>query len=167
MKRLLALLLLAVAQPASAEVEKLGRPCESGICLYWWPRLPPVEGWHCDAGASERYGANALAPDGSTFMDAETVMYAKAIYRPRVPDVKSLENLMKNDKRDFAASVPGVSITDVDPIATTAHGSWERVSYGEEGDFYLIFTVSSRTESSYEKSLPAYEAMIHGYIEEP
>jgi hypothetical protein len=178
MKRLLLLLILAGTFPVNAEIEKFGRPCETGLCLYWRPKLAPVEGWHHEPGPSQQYGANALAPDGSTFMDAETVMYAKAFYKPRITETKSLEALIENDKRGFLANVPGVVIANTKPLSTgdgkklksvtffpTSQGNWERVSYGEEGEFYLLFTVSSRTKAGYEKALPAYEAMIRGYKE--
>lgn len=178
MKRLLLLLILVSTFPVSAEIEKLGRPCETGLCLYWWPKLAPVEGWHHEPEPSQHYGANALAPEGSTFMDAETVMYAKASYKPRVPETKSLDALIENDKKEFLANVPGVVIAAAKPLTTgdgkklksvtffpTAQGNWERVSYGEEGEFYLLFTISSRTKAGYERALPAYEEMIRGYKE--
>lgn len=178
MKRLLLLLIVAGAFPVSAEIEKLGRPCETGVCLYWRPTLAPVQGWHHEPGPSQQYGVNALAPDGSTFMDAETVMYAKASYKQRSPETKTLEALIENDKKEFVANVPGVAIADAQPLTTgdgqklksvtffpTAQGNWERVSYGEEGEFYLLFTISSRTKGGYERALPAYEAMIRGYKE--
>lgn len=178
MKRALLLLILSATLPVSAEIEKLGHACETGICLYWWPKLVPIDGWHHEPGPSQKYGANALAPDGSTFIDAETVMYAKATYKPRVPEIKSLEALIENDKKDFAANVPRVVIADAKSLITGdgkklnsvtffpgAQGNWERVSYGEEGEFYLLFTISSRTKDGYEKALPAYEAMIRGYKE--
>ena len=44
-------------------------------------------------------------------------------------------------------------------------GNWERVSYGEKGDFYLIFTVSSRTEQGYKVALSAYKQFVNGYKE--
>ena len=178
--KLLSLLtvILALSGVAIAEIEKHGHPCETGICLYWWPKLPALNGWHQDAQASERYGANALAPDGSTFKDAETVMYAKAPYKPRVPELKSIEDLIASDKKDFVENSPGLVVSETKPLTTgdgekfrsitffpSGQGNWEHVSYGEEGEFYLIFTISSRTKRGYEKALPAYEALIRNYKE--
>jgi len=174
----LALSLLALAAPAIGEIEKLGNPCETGICLYWWPKLPTVKGWHHEDGPSQQNATNILAPDGATFSDAETVMYAKASYKPRMPEIKTLAALIADDKKHFVENVPGVIVTEVKALRTgdgqklrsftffpPGQGNWERVSYGEEGDFYLIFAVSSRTKSGYDKAMPAYEAMISGYKE--
>ncbi len=111
-------------------------------------------------------------------MDAEAVMYAKASYKPRVPESKSVEAMIESDKKDFREQSPGVVISEVNALVTSdgqvlrsltfipsEQGNWERVSYGEEGDFYLIFTVSARNKAAYEKALPAYEALIHAYRE--
>jgi hypothetical protein len=86
--------------------------------------------------------------------------------------------LLSDDKERFLRDVPGVKISEAKKIKTadgkeltsftffpSGDGNWERVSYGEEGEFYLIFTVSSRTKKGYESSLPAYEAMLRGYKE--
>jgi len=179
MKRLFLLLpLLATTAATVAEIEKRGHPCETGVCLYWWPKLPVVNGWHQDPEASERYAANALTPNGSTFKNAETVMYATAPFKPRVPILKSVADLIASDKKDFVQSSPGIVISEAKALVTgdgqklrsftffpAGHGDWERVSYGQEGDFYLIFTISSRTKAGYKKALPAYEALIRHYKE--
>ena len=159
-----------------AEIEKTAIPAEKGFSFYWWPKLVPVNGWHQDREHSFLYGANAVAPDGFTFKNAESVMYAKAIYKPREPEVKSLDALIENDKKDFLENVPGVSIQEVETLSTsdgqklrsftffpTSTGNWERVSYGEEGEFYLIFTVSSRSLAGFNSAAGAYEDLILGY----
>ena len=46
-------------------------------------------------------------------------------------------------------------------------GNWEQVLYGEEGDFYLIFTVSSRTKEGFTKALGIYKQFINQYKEKP
>jgi hypothetical protein len=174
---LFALAFFGLTTTSSAEIEKIGEPCETGICLYCWPKLPAVAHWHHERGPSLKYGANTLARDGTTFMDADTVMYAKALYKPRIPGTTSLDVvLMNNDKEQFVRDTPVVKRSEVKALKTgdgqilrsftffpATQGNWERVSYGEEDDFYLIFTISSRTKSGYDKALPAYEAMINAY----
>lgn len=165
-----------VCSSVYAEIERIAAPGENGLSFYWWPKLAPIKGWHQDREHSFFYGANALAPDGFTFRDAEAVMYARALYKPRSPEIKSLEILIKNDRKDFEANVPGVSIKEVAPISMadgkkirsftffpTKGGNWERVSYGEEGEFFLVFTVSSRSQSGYNAAAIAYETLISGY----
>jgi hypothetical protein len=99
MKRLLVVLVL-VSTPVCAEIEKRAVPCDATerICFYWWPRLPQAAGWHQDLDHSYMYSANAVAPDGFTFANAETVIYAKALYKPRSPGTKSLGQLTNNGR---------------------------------------------------------------------
>jgi hypothetical protein len=75
--------LIIVTTPACAAIEKNSVVCDTGICFYWWPTLPAINGWHQDKEQSFHENANVLAPDGSTSVDAETVIYANAVYKPR------------------------------------------------------------------------------------
>jgi hypothetical protein len=182
MKRLSVVLgiLLLVPAIALSEIEKVGQPCEKGICLAWWPKLAPAKGWHHERGPSVANGVKVQVPDGSTFSNAETVIYAKALYKPRIPETTSLEMLIENDKNEFLAGDSSISIAEVKPLKTQdgkvlksytffpkAKGNWEQVSYGEEGDFYLIFTISSRSHSGFLDSFAVYEQYIGQYKEWP
>ncbi len=168
-----------MASALHAEIEKIAIPGDTGMKLYWWPKLATVAGWHHERGASLRYSSNALVPDGFTFSNSDTVIYGRAIYKPREPDVKSLATLIENDRRDFVANSPGIEISEVEALATSdgkkfrsftfspkASGSWERVTYGEEGEFYLIFTVSSRTKKGLKGAIATYQTLISLYKEE-
>jgi hypothetical protein len=173
--------LLILALPAGAEIEKYAVPCEQRLCFYWWPKLPSIQGWEQDRGYSFHYRVNALVPKGSSFANANTVMYAKAVYKPREPEATSLSVLIENDRRDFIKDVPSVKIEEVEPLATgdgmklrsliftppASGGNWEQVSYGEEGDFYLIFTVSSRSAEGFAASRAVYGSLISHYKEKP
>jgi hypothetical protein len=165
---------------ASGEIEKRATTCEQVLCFHWWPKLPAFAGWHQDEPRSFAFGCNALAPDGSSFGDADTVMYAKALYKPRDPETTSLEMLIEQDKQRFAKEVPGIAIAEAPSLATAdgqklrsltffpkGEGNWERVAYGEEGDFYLVFAVSSLSRKGYEAALPAYERLVGRYREKP
>jgi hypothetical protein len=46
-------------------------------------------------------------------------------------------------------------------------GSWELVSFGEEGDFYLVFLVSSLTKEGLANTLDAYKRYINQYKSDP
>jgi hypothetical protein len=145
MRKLGSLLVLFLAWgPAFAEIEKIATPCNPGICFRWWPRLSSVPGWHHDREHSISHNVNAQAPDAKTFANAEAVIYANAPFRPRIPDVKTLQNLIENDQRKFRKDFPGVEIREIGTILTSdgkalrsfeytpaATGNWERVSYGE------------------------------------
>lgn len=168
-------LLLSLAVRA-AEIEKRAQMCPSGICLYWWPKLPPIKGWHQDQNFSYHYGVDALAPDGFTFSNAVAVMYANAAYKPRDPRTKSLQMFIVNDQQGFRSSDPGIRITEVASLANgdgikmrsyvfvpKAKGNWEQVTYGEEGDYYLTFVLSSRSKSGFQNARNAYRQMISEY----
>jgi hypothetical protein len=179
--RLLSFLIIALlfaAQNVQADIEKIAIPGEKGMSFYWWPKLPKVAGWHQDRESSFHYSVNALAPDNTAFANAETVMYAKAIFKPRDPEIKSIEMLIARDKKDFQASVPEVEIREVKSLTTAdgkkfksftfypkGSGNWERVTYGEEGEFFLAFTISSRSKAGYDATESTYEKLIDLYKE--
>lgn len=140
--------------------------------------VPP--GWQHERDQSLRNGINALSPKGASFSDAETVMYAKAVYKPREPNVKSLADLIAKDKKEFLAHEPSLDVRETEALKAKdervfrtfsylpkAKGNWERVAYGEETEFYLVFVLSSRTEHGYKKFRDDFEQLIRGYSEKP
>jgi hypothetical protein len=172
----LAIILMAASATASAEIEKVAVPTDNGLTLHWWPKLPDVAGWHFDRDASYHYGFAAWAPDDSTFADAEAVIYARAIYKPRDLETKSLDMLIERDKQRFLAGSPGTRIEPAASLRTadgrsfrslsfsqSPSGTWDRAAYGEEGDFYLMFIVSSRSQSGYQKAMGAFETFVARY----
>jgi hypothetical protein len=178
MYRLLAfaIVLVAASATASAEIEKVAVPTDNGLTLHWWPKLPDVAGWHFDRDASYHYGFAAWAPDNFTFADAETVIYARAIYKPRDPETKSLDVLIERDKQHFLAKSPGIRIEPAPSLPTadgrnfrslsfapSGNGNWERAGYGEEGDYFLVFIVSSRSQSGYQAAKATFETFIARY----
>lgn len=165
---------------ASAEIEKIATICGQEICFHWWPVLPEVVGWRHDRDASLSYGINAQVPDGDTFTSAEAVIYANALYKPRKPDTKSLSNLIANDKRQFLASTPDIEIAEAEALSTRdgqvlksftykprSTGQWERIAYGEEDDFYLIFAVSAKTIQGLEGAMNDYVRFVNQYEKTP
>ncbi len=175
----LALLAFCVAMTpavALAEIVKTAGIGNDGIELYWWPRLPPVPGRRQDMGSSQHYMISALAPDGASFSDADAVMYGRAIYKPRMPEVKTLAAFIEQDKENVSAEhlemrvekLPDIVDADGRHLIVFAFkpgdaGNWEAVAYGEEGDFFLIFCVSSRTEKSYKANFGIYSTMVRNY----
>ena len=161
---------------ASAEIEKIATICGQEICFNWWPMLSEVEGWRHDRAASLSYGINAQVPDGKTFTDAEAVIYANALYKPRKPNTKSLSDLIADDKQQILASTPDIEIAEADALSTQdgqvlesfthkprSTGRWERIAYGEEDDFYLIFAVSAKTIQGLEGAMNAYLRFVNQY----
>jgi hypothetical protein len=168
--------MLSVPLFAQADGEKGGEVCGEGVAIQWWPTLEPVKGWHHEREASEIYGINIQVPDGSTFSDAETVIYAKALYKPRIPETTSLETLITDDRKRYLIRDPDTRITEVKPVKAKGgetlrtyvffpekKGNWELVSYAEEKDFYLLFVISSRSREGLTKAFPAYEQYVGQY----
>lgn len=173
-------LLFLISASAHAEIYQLAIPGEAGMKFYWWPVLPDIEGWHHDRVRSLQFRSNAQAPDGFNFSNAETVIYSKALYKPRTLELTTLEELIKNDQKEFQSRDENISIKEVKPLKTgdgkimksftfspVSKGNWEQVSYGEEGDFYLIFTISSTSENGFKDGLKYYEQFISNYREKP
>lgn len=171
---------LGAAMPAIAEIESVATTESGGVSMRWWPKVQPPKGWKHDREHSVSYSINAMAPAGKSFGEAQTVMYAKAIYKPRERDLASVDALIERDKRKSLERDPKLAIGKAEPLKTAdgkvlqsvtivprGKGNWERVSYGEEGDFYLIFAVSSRTQAGYESAMRSYEQLVRSYKEKP
>jgi hypothetical protein len=165
---------------ARAEIEKTIVPCDTGKCLYWWPKLPQIKGWHQDKGQSFNSGISAWAPNGHSFVNADAVIYAIATYKPTVPETKTLVNFIAADTSRFIVSDPTITITEERQLVTgdgqklrsftflpESKGSWEVVSYGEEGNYYLTFVLSSRSKEGFDKAQGAYRQLIAGYRVKP
>lgn len=172
--------LVAVTSVCHGGVEKIAVPTDQGLQLYWWPKVDPPKGFEFDQNASYANGVKMFVLRGRNFSNADTVIYAKAIYKPRAPETTSLKELLDQDTanvKEHDASIkvsPSAAILDGDrkqlPVlmfSPSNQGNWELVVYGEEGDYYLLFTISSRTRKGYEQALPAFKAMIASYHENP
>ncbi|MBI5451615.1 MAG: hypothetical protein HY940_09695 [Gammaproteobacteria bacterium] len=171
------LLSLISAAPLHAALETQTLRCEPQICVYVWPRLPAVQGWHHEHDSSYLYGANAQAPDGQTFATADAVIYARAVYRAGVPGLATLQQLIDNDRRQFIEQDADVIIRELKPLINAdgqrlrsfsyfpqlQHGSYEQLSYGEEGEYFIVVTLSARSRQGYHQALPAYRRFIKAY----
>lgn len=187
-RRLLLAVVAAMIWPVggSAEMQKIATVCQTGICFHWWPLLPEVPGWSHDREVSLHFGVNMQVPVGATFADAEAVIYAKGSYKPRMVETKSVADLIEKDKKEFLASTPDLEIVEVGPLTTKdgqglrsftftprSKGRWERVSYGEEGDFFLSFVVSAKSKEGLQHAMKGYIQFVqqyettHGHVAQP
>lgn len=176
---------LASASKINAEIVKQASvDCGKGeICLYWWPKLPSIKGWHTDPAANTARGGNGInsrVPDGFTFANADVVIYGAATYRARYewenPASKSLGAFITDDRESFSSKHPMMRITEAAPLITAdgqklrsmiyispSENTWEQVAYGLEDDYYLVFTISARSRAAFEGNLPAYHDLIMHY----
>ena len=174
------LAMLLLADGAYADVEKTALRTDSGLRLVWWPKVDAPKGWHFDEQSSDHYAFKAFAPDGSDFTNADRVIYAKADFKPRFPEAKNVESLIKQDISDFSSSHESIVVRREKPLLSgdakpfelvsftpEKDGDWERVAYGEEGEYFIIFTLSSRSKDGLTKAVSAFESMIAGYHAAP
>ena len=170
---------------AKAEIIKTARVdcAKNAICLYWWPKLPSLAGWHTEENANYSNGANGiniLIPDGSNFANADTVIYANAVLKRRYestnPQTKTLAAFIADDRGTFVEQHNNMRIEDAAPLTTAdghklrsltyiGSGEWERVAYGEEGEYYVLFVINAHSEAGFLKNLPAYESLVRNYRE--
>ena len=174
-------LALALALPVNAAIEIVDTPSSAGPVRQWWPKVAPPKGWEHDREHSVAYGINAMVPSGKTFANADTVMYAKAMYRPRELQLRDVDALIDRDRRKAltqdpprkSALAPGLKTADGKPLKTVTfipargEGNWERVAYAQEGDYFILFAVSSRTRKGYDGARSAFEQMLKAYRENP
>lgn len=160
----------------AAEIVKTEVSTDHGVQVYRWPKLTPPPGWHEDMAQSGAQGVDALAPEGSTFGNAETVIYARAIYKRSEPRIHDLDQLIAEDRHAFRKSDPAVGISQLQPVASRAgvdfkvysfaseaQPDWEAVAYGENQDYYFLFVISSRTEAGYRANLDTFQSLVGDY----
>lgn len=180
MRKIVFIIFLFISTTAVAAIHKEAIICEEtkSLCLYAWPELPNISGWQQDKDSSIYYSANTLAPTGEAFSEAESVIYAKAELRG---EIKNLEEFIGNDHKNSLTENPTLKIKEEKPAINSngvkfksysftpqKEGNWEIVNYTEETDrdgnqYYLIFTLSSRTEKGFNASRKAYEKMLNLY----
>ena len=180
-----ALMLAAAGVPAAnAEiVESTGTDRKGEPCQYWWPKLSVLPGWYSDPEVNRSIGgngANVLIPNGMTFKDADTILYASAtlrkLYVKNNPASTTLEAFISDDKAHFLEKDEETFVLELEPL-TTRDGrklrsfafirpksrNWERVSYSEEGGFYVVFVLNAQSEEGYRKGQADYESFVGQY----
>lgn len=178
MKYIVAIFLIFTSIAAYAGLDKVAVPTGTGLKLMWWPKVTPPKGWHFDQGSSYYFSCNAMAPDGATFSKAETVMYAKADYKPRLPAPITLQAFVNNDMTSFKKETAKIVIVREPSLrfgkkqrcqlvfyhpAMGSQGNWEQVAYCEDGAYFLTFAVSSRTHAGLQAAMPAFRSMFSSY----
>ncbi|NKF24763.1 hypothetical protein [Solimonas marina] len=182
MKVFAAALLLLVSTGVHADIEKVAIPSDHGSETVWWPKLVPPTGWHFDRASSYYLGFYAMAPDGSSFAQADTVIYAMARPKREAPDSPTLQSFVASDIANFKDGDPGLIVAQQPPMQSAdgtpfqvlfyhppvgAPGDWERVAYGEEGEFYVTFVVSAQSQAALQAALPTFTKLLTTYRARP
>lgn len=168
--------LLCASTAARADVLKMTASTDAGPRVYWWPALPIPKGWvHDDAESRERE-VNVLLPAGQEFAESPAVIYARADSKSALPQVRSVADYIRQEKADIRSQAPTADIVDR-PDVKTADGAtlkvvayavpakrhWELVAYGEEGDFYLVFTASASSASDLKDNEGVFYGLLAAY----
>jgi hypothetical protein len=176
-------LLLALATPSLAKIVKTARAdCEkNAICLYWWPELPHLPGWHAEAEANfamGKNGINMLIPDGAQLGSTKTVLYGNAAFKNTLePRAKTLDEFIAGDAEQSREDSHGEVVIADAPSLQAANGItwrtvtysqpkvgvWEHVAFGEEGNYYIVLTLRSRDEKDYKAAQSAFETLVKTY----
>ena len=168
------------AIPARAGIEYVVVETQGGKVERWWPRLAPPKGWHHDRGSSVNYHLNGMAPVGESFASAEAVMYGRAIRTSTDANIRNLAEFMARERANYLKRAPNYEVREDKPIVTReglrlktrlfvpkdGQGNWERVAYGEEHDFYLLFVASARSRTALDAIALPFRQMVAQYQRE-
>jgi hypothetical protein len=128
------------------------------------------EGWVLDNESGANQGMPCvLYPKGSSWSDANTVMYAK-IASTQVEDVNAfvamaIKDMMKThgapkEKIASGKTKDGHDYFINENPATKTYSQWERVGYVQLPKAVAYIVLSSRDEASYRKDAPGLEKVL-------
>jgi len=135
---------------------------------------PP--GWVLDNQSGVSQGLNAVFyPKGSSWSEASAVMYASMAGKKK-EGLNTVQEVIDHDLAKFKRGNPKITMTKGRPIKTadgkTAQvclfrgdqwGNQEAVAYINEKNVVAILVLSSRSQSDFQKSLPAFEKLVASY----
>ena len=135
---------------------------------------PP--GWVMNSETGNSQGVAAvLYPKGSSWKEAVTVMYARVIDKdetqPTIEKVISedIAEMMKLNKESKVSDSLSIKTGDkkestVKVFYDAANKNYESVAFIDEPKVVVILALSSRDKLEYEKSLPAFQALVGSYF---
>ena len=138
--------------------------------------LKEPNGWVIDSAAAKPQGlAAVLYGEGSSWKSAVAVMYVRVIYKNETQ--ASIENVISNDVTDFLKQSRESKVSESPALATrdkkkaivkafydAANKNHESVAFIDEPRVVVILALSSRDKDEFEKSLPAFKALVGSYF---
>lgn len=138
--------------------------------------LNEPSGWIMDVKTAKSQHMEAvLYPEGSSWKQAVAVMYARVIYKDKTQN--TVESVISNDIADFLKLSKASSVSDSPSLTTRdkkaaiikafydgANKNYESVAFIDESKIVVILALSSRDKGRYEKSLPAFKALVSSYF---
>ena len=148
----------------------------SGIIMYDGCSfgITPPQGWVLDTESGANNGVPAVFyPDGSSWADSRTVMYANVTTKG---SGQSGESMIEYDVERFTQEDPEVVITSL-PSRTVGKKTvtvksflgkspenYEAVAYIDEKDHVVFLVLSARDMKTFESSLSAFSELIDSYV---
>jgi hypothetical protein len=179
------LALVAAAPPAFARFERLVDPncSDESDCAYWRPVLAAFPGWHLEDEAGRLLLGHALVPDGSTYDNAKTVIYVRAVEKTRVEgEANTIADYIAIDRDDIIRNWPGTIVAAAPPLKSGfgrrlktqtftpiagAQNRYERTAYDKQGRFFVRFTLSADSQAGLAASMQDFERLIAAYKIKP
>ena len=138
--------------------------------------LKAPAGWMMDTEIAKSQHLQAvLYRQGSSWKDAVAVMYVRVIYKDETRT--TVEKVISNDVDDFLKLSKDSTVSNSASLETrdkkkgiskifydAANRNYESVAFIDEPKVVVILALSSRNQSEYEKSLPAFKTLVGSYF---
>ena len=173
--------LLALAAPASAEVEKFMTVANGKMHPYFRLKFTPPKGWVEDKEATTENGLPIYVPQGKDFGNAPALMYIRVSYNA---DKRTMEKFIevahqrwtervKDSKIDRLANEPranGMPDFQIYHFHNPGESqqAYEMMAYGEDKDkdgnsFFLMIALTGATQKALDEAEAAYRAGLHAH----
>jgi hypothetical protein len=177
----LAFLLLTLAAPAGAEVEKFMRPSGGSLQPYFRMKFTPPAGWVQDNEATKENDMAIYVPEGEDFSSAPALIYIRVSYNS---DQRSLAKFIEVAHERWKAAVKNSKI-EKRPSEKRANGqpgfqiyhftnpsdpqqAYELMAYGEDKDkdnnaFFLMIALTGTSQQALASAEAAYRASLRNH----
>jgi hypothetical protein len=181
LRALFVALLLALALPASAEVEKFMSVQNGQMQPYFRLKFTPPKGWVEDKEASEENGLPIYVPEKKNFSDAPALIYINVTYNS---DKRTMEKFIEVAHERWKESVKDTKIDKLkgekrangQPDFQIYHftnpsepqQAYELMAYGEDKDkdgnnFFLMIALTAATQKAIDDADPGYRAALRAH----
>jgi hypothetical protein len=134
------------------------------------------KGWVLDREVGKRFGTCCVYyPQGSTWDNAETVMYPNIATKG--PSQNTLSEFMESDLASFRKHAPEMTYEDAQDIPLqnkriakirifrgVNRGSSEAVAYVDEEKIIALLVMSSKTTKGFNESMPLFRSAVQSYL---
>jgi len=132
--------------------------------------------WVLDGETAKSQGLQSvLYKTGSSWKAAVVVMYVRVIYKDETQP--TLQKIIRNDVADFLKQSRDSKVSDSRALPTRdkkqaivkgffdgANKNYESVAFIDEPKVVVILALSSRKKDEFDKSLPAFQALVGSYF---